>query len=32
MGVPSVGIYTYELYHEYEVEEIIHRLGRSPSG
>ena len=20
MGVPSVGIYTYELYHEYEVE------------
>ena len=23
MGVPSVGIYTYELYHEYEVEEII---------
>ena len=26
MGVPSVGIYTYELYHEYEVEEII-RIG-----
>ena len=25
-GVPSVGIYTYELYHEYEVEEII-RIG-----
>ena len=26
MGIPSVGIYTYELYHEYEVEEII-RIG-----
>lgn len=25
MGVPSVGIYTYELYHEYEVEEIIRK-------
>jgi len=31
MGVPSVGIYTYELYHEYEVEEII-RIGSGPSG
>ena len=27
MGVPSVGIYTYELYHEYEVEEIIRKAG-----
>ena len=26
MGMPSVGIYTYELYHEYDVEEII-RIG-----
>lgn len=26
MGVPSAGIYTYELYHKYEVEEII-RIG-----
>ena len=26
MGMPSVGIYTYELYHRYEVEAII-RIG-----
>ena len=26
MGMPSVGIYTYELYHEYDVDEII-RIG-----
>ncbi len=26
MGMPSVGIYTYELFHEYDVEEII-RIG-----
>ena len=26
MGMPSIGIYTYELYHRYEVEAII-RIG-----
>ena len=26
MGIPSVGIYTYELFHEYDVEEIV-RIG-----
>jgi len=26
MGIPSIGIYSYELYHQYEVESII-RIG-----
>ncbi|MBE6762742.1 MAG: purine-nucleoside phosphorylase [Ruminococcaceae bacterium] len=26
MGIPSIGIYTYELYHEYDVDTII-RIG-----
>ena len=26
MGIPSMGIYSYELFHDYDVEEII-RIG-----
>ena len=30
MGIPSMGIYSYELYHEYDVETII-RVGTAGS-
>ena len=30
MGMPSIGIYSYELYHEYGVENII-RIGSAGS-
>ena len=30
MGIPSIGIYTYELYHFYDVETII-RVGSAGS-